>query len=884
MALPRLPQMSSLLRQLQRVLLLALLGLLLAGGRAAARCSEPAAHGPLHVASPDWREQVIYFALTDRFDDGDASNNDQGSGEYDPTDPARYSGGDLCGLRRRLDYIAGLGATALWITPPVAQQWWDGSHRYGGYHGYWAEDFRRVDAHLGTLRDYRELARALHSRGMYLVQDVVVNHVGNFFDWSGTGPTDDATAHYRANPDSRPHARPTQWPFSLNDPRRARDRRAAIYHWTSDITDFTDVVQERSGQLAGLDDLNTENPRVRRALRRSYGDWIRRVGVDAFRIDTAFYVPPDFFADFLRADERAAPGILRVAAATGRRDFLAFGEGFGVERPYDNSVSRRIDAYVRDADGAPLLPAMLDFPLYGSTLDVFARGHPSAELGQRLRALRARAGDPQRTPRFVDNHDVDRFLAGGSEAGLKQALLLILSLPGIPVIYYGTEQGYTVQRAAMFAGGVGAGGRDHFDTQAPLYRYLQRVIALRRTHPVLSHGLPEVLADNGAAPGALAYLQRDAAARALVVFNSADTPSLLDHLATGLAPGTRLHGLFAIDGDAPERVVDAQGELHLVLPPRSGLVWEVADTIAVPAATAAPTLEALPAATLASSVWIARGTASPGAHLAVVRDGDIAHAVTTVADARGRWQATLDLGGLVEADVAHRLVAWDGERGVASAPQSFRVAPQWRELARSDDPPGDDHGPDRGYRYPTDASWQGAHPLDLRAVRVLGSGTALRLEVELQDMVATWNPPNGFDHLALTVFVAVPGRDDGVRALPLQQAEMPAGLRWHYRLRVDGWNTAWFGSQGADAAHEGRALSPAPLLRVERDAKRLVLLFPAGSFGELATLSGLRLYLTTWDYDGAYRALAPQPAPHTFGGAATDAPKVMDDSAVIMLP
>jgi len=169
-------------------------------------------------------------------------------------------------------------------------------------------------------------------------------------------------------------------------------------------------------------------------------------------------------------------------------------------------------------------------------------------------------------------------------------------------------------------------------------------------------------------------------------------------------------------------------------------------------------------------------------------------------------------------------------------------------------------------------------------VRVLGSGTALRLEVELQDMVATWNPPNGFDHLALTVFVAVPGRDDGVRALPLQQAEMPAGLRWHYRLRVDGWNTAWFGSQGADAAHEGRALSPAPLLRVERDAKRLVLLFPAGSFGELATLSGLRLYLTTWDYDGAYRALAPQPAPHTFGGAATDAPKVMDDSAVIMLP
>jgi hypothetical protein len=83
----------------------------------------------LHVPSPDWRDQVIYFVLTDRFDDGDPSNNDQGAGEYNPASNAHYNGGDFAGLQRRLDYIRGLGATALWITAPVANQWCDGSYR-----------------------------------------------------------------------------------------------------------------------------------------------------------------------------------------------------------------------------------------------------------------------------------------------------------------------------------------------------------------------------------------------------------------------------------------------------------------------------------------------------------------------------------------------------------------------------------------------------------------------------------------------------------------------------------------------------------------------------------------------------------------------------------
>ncbi|MCB1571921.1 MAG: hypothetical protein KDI72_13015, partial [Xanthomonadales bacterium] len=86
---------------------------------------------------------------------------------------------------------------------------------------------------------------------------------------------------------------------------------------------------------------------VRRALRQSYGYWIREAGVDAYRIDTAFYVPPEYFEDFLYADDRRAPGILNVARQNGRKDFLAFGEGFAMDTPFHDESARRIDRYLR---------------------------------------------------------------------------------------------------------------------------------------------------------------------------------------------------------------------------------------------------------------------------------------------------------------------------------------------------------------------------------------------------------------------------------------------------------------------------------------------------------------------------------------------------------
>jgi len=839
----------------------------------------------LHVPSPDWRDQIIYFAMIDRFDDGDPGNNDQAAGEFDPADSAKFSGGDLAGLTRRLDYIRGLGATALWITPPVRNQWWNATTRYGGYHGYWATDFKAVDPHFGTLEDYRQLSRALHGAGMRLIQDVVVNHTANYFAYpAGPAPTDPAR-EVRLLADSTGRTAPTQWPFSLNDPRDRLQRAAGIYHWTPDIVDYADRTQELTFQLSGLDDLNTENPAVRAALRDAYGYWIREVGVDGFRVDTAFYVPPEFFDEFLHSNDAGNPGILRVAEQTGRKNFHVFGEGFASDKPYADEQARRIEGYMHSADGTPLLPGMLNFPLYATTGDVFARGRPTAELGHRIGSMMAVHRQPHLMPTFVDNHDVDRFLAGGTQAGLKQSLLLMMTLPGIPTIYYGTEQAFTEQRAAMFAAGNRSGGEDHFDTSAPLYRFIQRATALRRDHPVFSRGTPTVLADNAAAPGVLAYRMAHGDDAAIVVFNSADHDTLLTGLDTGLQPGTVLAGLFGIDAQTADVIVGASGGISLRLPARSGLVWKATRrTAPVAAAQASLTLDALEAAAMRGD-FVVRGTAGNLTAFQLVIDGDVTHAQSIRPGADGRWQATVDTGDMVDATIAHEVVAWAPSPVAVSASRRFRVAREWAVLAEVTDPVGDDAGPAGRYRYPSDPGWGANRQLDLHGVRISGAGGALKIELPMHKVTAPWKPANGFDHVAFTVFIEIPGKPGAATVMPLQNATLPAGMRWHYRLRAHGWSNALFSSVGASASNEGIPVTPSSTIGVDPAGDTVSFTLPASALGHLRSLSGLKIYVTTWDYDGGYRALMPQAQPMGFGGGDGGVdPLVMDDTAVIVLP
>jgi len=838
----------------------------------------------LHVPSPDWRDQVLYFAMIDRFDNGDPRNDDQGAREFDPGSNAKYNGGDLAGLSRRLDYIRGLGATALWITPPVANQWWNDQTNYGGYHGYWAEDFSALDRHVGTLDEYRRLADGLHRAGMLLVQDIVVNHTGNYFHYAELPAARDPAQGYRVHPDSAGRTAPTQWPFTLNDPRRREDREAGIYHWTPQIRSYDDPRQVHTHQLGALDDLDTETPAVRTALRKSYGAWIRDVGVDAYRVDTAFYVPREYFRDFLDSSEPDAPGVLRVARATGREDFLLFGEGFATDRPYQDKDMRRIDAYQVGRSGGAL-PSMLNFPLYQSLGDVFGRGRPTAELGWRIRRMMELHAQVHRMPTFVDNHDVDRFLASGSEPALRQALLALMTLPGIPTLYYGTEQGYTLQRGAMFAAGYGAGGKDHFDTQSPLYRYIARSTALRHANRVFSRGTPTVLRSTAAGPGALAWRTDLDDHSMLVVFNTADHDLLLDNLETGKPAGTRWRGVFAIDGEAPDQVLDAKARLTLRLPARSGYVWraEAIEPIATKPGIS-PTLDPLPGRKVRGDLPV-QGTAEAGSETLLVIDGNLASATRARAGSDSRWRVELPTDGMIDPEIEHSIVAYAPATGLVSETRRFRVQREWRLLLDASDPARDDHGPEGRYQYPLDADFAQARPQDILGVRAHGSGGALKLDLKLNRLVSAWNAPNGFDHVACTLFFEVPGAGEGSTVLPLQHATLPQGMRWHYRLRLHGWSNVWYSATGASADSEGTVLAPAPALKVDRKTQTLQITVPASALGGLRSLSGVKVYVTTWDYDGGFRALAAKAAQYGYGGGdGAREPLIMDQTAVLVLP
>jgi len=859
--------------------------MLVSGSIAASWCGAANARdsaGELHVSSPDWRDQVIYFVMIDRFDDGDPRNNDQGQGEFDPRSNAHYSGGDLKGLTRRLDYIRELGPTAVWITPPVAHRWWDARANYGGYHGYWGDHFKRVDAHFGRLRDYRRLSRQLHQRGMFLVQDIVVNHMANWFhygaDWDGADPA----RGYVPNPDADGRHAPSQSPFDRNDPRDPTQRAEAIYHWTPTIRDHHDVDQEQRFQLADLDDLNTESPAVRQALRDSYGYWIRKVGVDAFRVDTAFYVPPDYFDDFLMANDRRAPGVLRVARATGRNDFHVFGEGFGIDRAFEDVQARKIDAYQRAAPGHVVLPGMINFPLHGALLDVFARGQPPSVLAHRIDSMMRVHADPWRMPSFVDNHDVDRFLASGDETGLRQALLAMLTLPGIPVIYYGTEQGFREPRAAMFAAGFGSGGRDRFDTDAPLFRFLQQAIALRRSDALFSRGRPTVVAAAEQGPGVVAWRIDHGADAALVVFNTAGHAVLVDALDLGQSASLQLDPLLATGMTCDGLRSDARGRVALTMAARASCVFRVRAAAAVATAVPSPpTLDAIDEGPWRDALPLA-GSAPPDAELRLVVDGDLDHATPVRADARGRWQARIDTDTMIDESQRHRVVAWSPGRG-ASSPQIFRATRDWMLRADVRDPAGDDLGLDGTYRYPTDPDFARLQPQDLRHVRVYTAGRTLRVELDVAAISRAWAPANGFDHVAFTLFFALPGRSDGTAAMPQQFANLPDGLRWHYRLRAHGWSNAWFQSDGADANQEGQQHRPSPTITVLPDTNTVRFDWPAAAFDDVRDWRGLRLYATTWDYDSGYRAIDKDAGPMTYGGGTPTSPRIMDASEVIEL-
>lgn len=846
--------------------------------------------GPLlHVPSPEWRDQVIYFVMLDRFADGDPSNDDQGASEYDPTSNAHYSGGDLQGIIDHLDYIQGLGATAVWITPPVANQWWDPLAQFSGYHGYWGRNFKAVDEHYGTLATYQALSDALHRRGMYLIQDIVPNHTGNFFTWTGTYDPEDPTAGFTKNTGSLPTTAPEQPPFDQNDATDPADFAAAIYHWTPIISDFTDPVQEKTWQISDLDDLNTDNPVVREALRDSYGYWIETVGVDGFRIDTVKFVDHAFWNDFLHGTDATTPGMTAVAAATGRDHFLTFGEVYEVSDPFDDAGEQKCTSYL-GTTAAPELGAVLGFPLYEEVKRVIGGGDPTTQLSYRLGLANdpSRFPEPGLTPNFIDNHDVQRFLAGASEPAFRQALVLLMTVPGIPVIYQGTEQAFTETRASLFAAGWGSGDEDHFDTTSAPYTFLKALVTARTAHPVLTRGDITVLQDAPFGPGVFAFRRAAGADTAIVLMNTSEQPILVNDLDTGIAAGTHLDAIVKVDVDEPVTRVGLGGRLLTELPARGALVLLATDEVdAIGPGEVAITIDTpIDGETFTANTDVSGSVTPADTALVMVIDDKLVAPTPVVVANDGSFTASLPIDSFAYGDTPHSVSFYAQAAGVASARYAFTSSTVFDgQILTFDDPLDDDHGPSGTYTYPQDASFAGDATMDITKLVIEAGGATLRLRFTMAATSTSWNPSNGFDHVAFTIYLDLPGLE-GLTLLPKINGTAPDGFAWDFTHFAFGWANSAYSTTNASETVWGGGVPGRPAITVDLPTNTITFEYDGARFA-LDTWEGVSVYATTWDFDGidnVYRPLSADGGPYGMGGGAATDPLIMDDLGPVLIP
>ncbi len=829
----------------------------------------------LHVPSPEWQDQVIYFLMTDRFSDGDPSNNDQGIGEYNPALENHFSGGDLQGVVNQLDYLENLGVTAVWTTPIVANQWWSTASNYGGYHGYWATDFTQVDKHLGSLETYQELSDKLHRRGMYLIQDIVVNHTGNFFNYkdghNGYDANDTAKNFYLLEDPNSAQPAPVQPPFDMIDRNNPEHVAADIYNWTPSITDYNNLDHQFTYQLATLADLNTENPVVIDAMKQTYGDWIKKVGVDAFRIDTVKYVDNAFFHHFMHDDD----GIHAIAKETGRDHFLAFGEIFDTSKPYDNKGERNVAKYFGSAE-KPELNSVISFPLHHELKTVFAQGFPTDHLAYRIDQHMQMYPNPYTVPTFIDNHDMSRFLASGDVEGFKQALATIFTIPGIPTIYQGTAQAMNESRQAMFKGGFNA-DKDYFDQSSELYGFISEMAKIRTSDKLFTRGDIKQIAANKNGPGLLAYTRSYQGRTVLVMFNT----SRNDILVNGVTVADSFAELKAMYGDIDGMQLNPAGKLTTELAGRSIVIAELVKAegsmqIALQPPVINNQFDSQPIVkdfTLSGSATVANS------EIKLVKNSRLDTAITVPTDAGGQWQYNYKVENLGEDKVS--LIAYQSEVNLGSEPVAFTtLVTKAQQEVSFNDPANDDVGLTGNYLPPLHS--QSVGQLDILAADVQLGGEVLKLTLTMRAVTDEWIPANGFDNVAFSLFFDLPNQQGG-KVLPIINADIPQGWDWDLGHVVYGWGNTTFSAVNSDKHHQGEKFGVAPMASVDKSARKISFKYSGADFG-IKNWHGSKVYITTWDItgEGVYREISSEASKWSMKGDSEHGPKILDELKIII--
>ena len=471
--------------------------------------------------------EIMYFILIDRFVDGDLNNNGGDNSDsylpYDGTNPEalkHYQGGDLAGITQSLDSLKSMGISMIWISPFLDNSntdyvgWWP-------YHGYHPIDFMAVDEHFGTMDDLKTLVKRAHAIGLKVIFDMPFNQTAQDHPW-----IDDSTRQ--------------DW-----------------YHWDTDgkpfdITDWENQEQIERGELHGLPDLAQENIEVSDYLFDVSRFWIEETGCDGFRLDAVKHIPISFWEQYNR----------KIKAFAGP-DFLLLGEVFWGD-------AEKIVPY---ADLG--FDYLFDIPGYYAIRNTFNKGASIKGLSDFYQANEAQLPNAAFAT-LIDNHDVARFNVDlGENAWTKQRLALgwLMTAPGLPVIYAGTEIGLPGYPAKNSMGE----SQDYLNRisyptlldsdQTMKLEEFSKLTGLRHSHPALSNGVFKEIYKDWSIYAFVRLLGDD---QLFICMNNASTQ---EFISIPKLPGLTIENLNNIYGGGVARVEGS--ELLLRLPANSLNVWEM---------------------------------------------------------------------------------------------------------------------------------------------------------------------------------------------------------------------------------------------------------------------------------------------------------------------
>jgi cyclomaltodextrin glucanotransferase len=504
----------------------------------------------------DYLSRTIYFLLADRFNPHhpydpyvdpmypDATNSVDCFAQSctEEEEFRKYWGGDIRGIEEKLDYIQHLGASAIWVTPLAENvRMYEGGTGYGtGYHGYWVQNYYQVNAHFGSWSDVEEFSAQLHSRGMRYIQDITLND---------SNPLDNHVFGAVYNSDGSVFVRSYEDDF---DPiyggrfyKHYQDT-PLCEHAPADGNLWNDW-QLHHCLLADLSGWNQEDPQVAQYLVGAGETWIDH-GVDDLRLDAIKYVFPDFVSTFTNA-------MIDHLEALGRPDPYIVGEWSGGGAGNERSLM-----FANDYDyfKTRILDFQLSFALnrfIGGAYEYPAQQLNATELGEFLnRRVQAFRGNDDWMGTFIDNHDEIRTMTRLDKIGVPAeterhqrmdlATVLLMTIRGIPIVYYGDEQYLAAYDAPVTYDPryINSGnddpwnrpGMQNWDETTPAFRIISILAGLRANNSAIWRGsYNTVYSDNDV----LIYERQDGNNLVLVAVNRGGAKDIALHKSLGFAPG-----------------------------------------------------------------------------------------------------------------------------------------------------------------------------------------------------------------------------------------------------------------------------------------------------------------------------------------------------------